>query len=367
MPKIFELLGFPLLDRSAEAEESRRHALCPFMEQVCDGGGNRYLSAVPLKSNPELARYFKGLAVVQAGVCSLQRLPRENPWIVCPRRLLALGRGQNRQAFAKSLLLQHTQYEKGTIVGVWAEVKLQSHKPAALNHPSKVFDYTLDYVLMPLCPVQQDDAERRAGLTWAQMEKPLAAAGFTLARRGKAVWIEDFPAGAPTVVEIMTSSTSGGNKRHRTTVPLCFEDAILRRDHQAPGINYRQVWARMVSQLIVKSEIAVSWGGRAIWILQDALVDYISSTTALDVRRFLAQHTSEVNMLTFSYGSNFRGTPKGLIELEGGQLYSGRISPSGLDSAGDYFQDMVRAPFSPRLEELVSVLLKRGPSGRLRV
>jgi len=45
---------------------------------------------------------------------------------------------------------------------------------------------------------------------------------------------------------------------------MAFEDAVLGKPHQGPGINYRQVWARMVSQLVVKSEVGLAWGGKTI-------------------------------------------------------------------------------------------------------
>jgi hypothetical protein len=32
----------------------------------------------------------------------------------------------------------------------------------------------------------------------------------------------------------------------------------------------------MVSQLVVKSEVALGWNGKAIWVVQDTLADYIS-------------------------------------------------------------------------------------------
>jgi hypothetical protein len=55
---------------------------------------------------------------------------------------------------------------------------------------------------------------------------PQKGAGYALAKRGIQEYVEDFPKGPPTVVEIMTCSTSGGNKDKRTTIPMAFEDAI---------------------------------------------------------------------------------------------------------------------------------------------
>jgi hypothetical protein len=89
MGAIFEVFGFPVGDDQPEAEEVRRSAWCPFMAQECDGGGNRHLSNVDLKVDPELRDFFDGLDEVPAGICSLRPTPASEPWIVCPRRLLA--------------------------------------------------------------------------------------------------------------------------------------------------------------------------------------------------------------------------------------------------------------------------------------
>ena len=83
----------------------------------------------------------------------------------------------------------------------------------------------------------------------------------------------------------MTSNTSdGGNKTERSCIPQTFEDCMLGNKHKAPCINFRQVWARIASQLIVKSQAAIAWGRKTIWVLQDILANYISSSTALDLK-----------------------------------------------------------------------------------
>ena len=60
------------------------------------------------------------------------------------------------------------------------------------------------------------------------------------------------------------------------------------------------MWARMASQLIVKSEIANAWGGCAIWVVQDALVDYMNRKTGLrlDELRSLEWRRGEVNIIS---------------------------------------------------------------------
>jgi hypothetical protein len=80
MSKIFEVFGYPLGVDHPSAIRNRERAYCPFMEAPCDGGGNRYLSALNLKNHPDLAKQFPGIDLVQAGVCSL--MVKGEPWIV---------------------------------------------------------------------------------------------------------------------------------------------------------------------------------------------------------------------------------------------------------------------------------------------
>ena len=52
MSKIFELYGYRLDRWNEEAANNRSKAWCPFMHSECDGGGNRYLSALNLSKLP---------------------------------------------------------------------------------------------------------------------------------------------------------------------------------------------------------------------------------------------------------------------------------------------------------------------------
>lgn len=365
MPKLFEIFGYRVDDDSQEAESNRKAARCPFMDCDCDGGGNRYLSQIDLddlRYSDELKDYFKERTVVPSGVCSIQPREGQRPWIVCPRRLLVLGKegmGERAyQSFAESKLIRYSGFAPGTKLGVWSEVKVKYE--TGTGRDRKSFDYTFDYVLMPVGIVRQSMVEQDTGEQWTRIRPRLVNAGFSFSLRDGEECVEDFPQGFPLVVEIMTSSTSGGNRRNRTTIPQAFEDAILNGadGHAAPGINYRQVWARMVSQLIVKSEVGVKWGGRTIWILQDVLADYISSSTALDLRGFHAHQTSEVNILSLSYGNAYQPGQKGVAELKQGELFSGPIRPPGSSSAQG-FQDMIRTPIVPPKSSLIRALASR--------
>lgn len=360
MSKIFELFGYPVDDQSHEAVEARKNAHCPFMGADCDGGGNRHLSNINLKQNNNLAVFFQGHSFVPSGVCALQLQNNTPPWIICPRRLFFLakrGAGQrSHQRFSEQLLLKYTDYPSGTKVGVWPELRI------AYRKNKKTFQYTFDYILMPLASLDQYQIEQITGIEWTITRRLVETSGYSMARRNNIEYIDNFPNGSPTIVEVMTSSTSGGNKTNRTTIPMAFEDAILGKPHHGPGINYRQVWARMVSQLIVKSEVGISWGGKTIWVLQDMLVNYISSSTALDVRQFLSENTDEVNILSFSYGDNYRKTD-GPIKLKYGELFAGPIS-SGKSNEPS-FQDMIRIPVIPPKSVLLQSLLNRTPTGSI--
>lgn len=333
----------------------------------CDGGGNRYLSQVDLQRNGQLQNYFGNRTEVAAGICSIQLKDGEAPWIVCPRRLLVLGRknaiARAHQTKSQTEVLSLLGYSSGTRIGVWSEVKLQFKE--RINKTEKSFNYTFDYVIAPVGRMSQSQIEPVLGNSWARCRKIFEGGGYSISRRDNQDFVEDCPTGSPSIIEIMTCSTSGGNKAKRTTVPQAFEDAILGKPHEAPSINKRQVWARMVSQLIVKSEVAMGWGGKAVWIIQDALADYISASTALDLRQFISNHISEVNLLSFSYGAQYT-IASDVIELRDHQLFAGPIS-SGEKKASPSFQDMIRAPIRPSFNRLFARLAESKPVTQIQV
>jgi hypothetical protein len=334
------------------------------MGRECDGGGNRYASNVTVRGNEELTSFFGQREKVPAGVCSIQLNPGTSPWIVCPRRLLVLGReAAGERVFQRQTeeqVLRFLDYVPGTRLGVWPEMKLKYLE--VVEGVTKSFDYTFDYILMPLTRMSSTEVERKLLVPRNQLLTWFKRGGYTLTSDGDELYIENCPSGSPSIIEIMTSSTSGGNKSKGTTIPAAFNDAILGHPHNAPGINYRQIWARMVSQLIVKSEVAIGWNGKAVWIVQDVLVDYISRSTALNIREFFSEHTSDVNLLSFSYSDAFKNQV-GVIELAEGQLFSGPISANGTDQSETVFsfQDIVRTPSKPSIGRLMQIVAQRKP------
>ena len=369
MPKVYELLGYPANDHSPEVVASRKRAFCPFIGATCDGGGNRYMSGLQLADYPSLRRYFSELDAtqVQSGICSIQLTEGASPWIICPRRMLYMGHHADPDilnGYTQQTLLEKCGFEKRTKIGVWAEAKIK-YQDEDDETSDAAFDYTFDYVLMPINCVTKSQAMEDTGLDWVELKKTIEKAQLDVSSRNGVTYIHDFPVGNPAIVEVMTSSTSGGNKKKRSCIPQAFEDCVLGREHTAPGINYRQVWARMASQLIVKSQAAMAWNGKTIWVLQDLLSNYISTSTALNLYRFESMDTDEVNVLEFSYGDNYRNPPHGsTTELKNARLFSGPIKPSSQEDESS-FQDIVLASVCPPRSVLVSALAKKKKSNIL--
>lgn len=170
-------------------------------------------------------------------------------------------------------ILRFAGFDSGSVVRIWSEITVR------FETEGKKLNYRLDYVM------KSDD-------------------------------------GPPVIVEIMTASTSGGNRRKRTDIQSAFCDAVLYAEGnlsergRSPGVNVRQVWARMASQMIAKSQIANAWGGMTIWVVQDALLDYIRQNTGLRLDNLHSPNwdIGEVNMVSAS-----------IDDPENVHLYSGPI------------------------------------------
>ncbi|MDI6774520.1 MAG: hypothetical protein QME60_03875 [Verrucomicrobiota bacterium] len=243
--------------------------------------------------------------------------------------------------------------------GVWSEVKMKYTEEGQDEDENneKPLDYTFDYIVCPTHPKPLSEIAELQEVTERKLEATLSKNGYTLASRQGHTYVEEYPDGIPLIIEVMTSSTSGGNKTKGTTIQNAFRQAILGGEQNAPGINYRQIWARMVSQLIVKSRIGKAWGGQTVWILQDALANYISSTTDLNLRKLISQALKEVNILTLRYQQD-RGNSPGTVLLEVDNLYAGRIPPIHGDTD---FNKLLQAASIPPKPVLEAKLLSRRP------
>jgi len=368
MSKIFELYGHRLDSWGIDAEDNLKKAGCPFMNAECDGGGNRYLSAIDLTTKPELQLKIPGKDVIQCGVCSLQMREGYQPWIVCPRRLLSAKHGNlsDYQSSVRNKISQLSDMQENLDYIIWSEVKMKTEVTTE-DDEAKYFDYTFDYVISGTSRMRLEDAAAIVHLSESETRKLAVKNNYTLAVRNGETWIDDFPIDPIIIIEVMTSSTSGGNKTKRTQIAMACEDAILHgMEHNGPGINYRQVWARMVSQLIVKSQVGIAWGAKTIWLVQDVLADYISQSTALLLSNYLSNHLDEVNILAFSYGDSINDTDSKIIELDQSSLYAGPISRGNADNIPDGFVDIVKIGAAPPEHQIWKSLLGKTPLGAWR-
>ena len=319
MSVVEELYGQPLAGAIDQA--ACRTAVCPFTRATCDGGGNRDMARVEA-SDPALGPFFNrhvGETTgghLPCGVCSV-RLPRDDVvWAICPRRLLTFGPNgvSDSQAELACKVFDLAGFDPGEEVSVWPEVSLQE-----VGAGGGRFNYRLDYVL----------------------------------RSTK-------PGAAPIIVEVMTCSTSGGNRSRGTDIQGAFRRAVLfahtpvNDPVEAPGVNVRQVWARMASQMIAKSEAANSWGGRTIWVVQDRLVEYIRTNTALPLDALHSPDWTpgEVNMLV----SNL---------TEPVALYAGPIRAAHGSRA--CWLELLGAPHIPTLGSITRKLEEAAPVATFRV
>ena len=270
---------------------------------LCDGGGNRDMMRWPADQQPLAPLFDAGVGrtgdgFIPCGVCSV-RISETN-WAVCPRRLLSFDAAEPsaEQRPLWDRVLQLAGIADGEKVRVWSEISLRDG--TGLN-------YRLDYVLR----------------------------------------VDERP---PVIVEVMTASTSGGNKSKRTDMQSAFCDAVLYANGllpkrgPSPGVNARQVWARMASQLVVKSEIANQWGGRTIWVVQDALMDYIGRQTGLRLDELYSPEwqTDEVNVVAAS-----------IDDPEDIKLYAGPVHSK---EAGACWTELLSTPSVPPVASLTDRL-----------
>ena len=313
MAVIAELYGHPL--GSAASLANLPSAACPFMGGVCNGGGNRDMADLQLAQDPGLRARFSR-PIIAAGkascaICSVQS--GADTHIICPNRLFYLGsNGTVKHQQALRLVCDKAGFHPGDEVAYWREVTINKR-----DARKRSFNYRLDYVLRKT--------------------------------------LRDNSYGPPMIVEIMTCSTSGGDRNKGTDIGTAFRKAILASGAdtiQSPGVNIRQVWARMASQLIVKSQAALAWNGKAFWVIQDTLADYITKNTGLELEKLRTSAPDEVNIIVSA--EDPAAAPK---------FYAGPIGPKGNRPT---FSDILKAPFLPSLEDFVSRLRPK-PDGVFRV
>lgn len=203
--------------------------------------------------------------------------------MVCPNRLFALDSVDPPDIRHFAELSPAVQYVlsamgatpaiAGLPIGVWREIAISDKRG------NKVFDYRFDFIVNPIAEMTVTEF----AADWSLDPRPVARAF----RRARTLFAAKRTTGFPIIVEVMTASTSGSDDERGTGMKPAFLsawDAVMTNSpvvQDAPGVNIRQVWGRMASQLIAKSEAGEHWGGRTVWLMQDLLLRYIHDTTGL--------------------------------------------------------------------------------------
>ena len=365
MPKFYEVYGNDVYDNKSSVVAERKAAYCPFIESTCDGGGNRHQTKIRLENSSLREKFNDELSSVIPGVCSIEY--GNDVWIVCPRRLLGF-KAKPEPIIVNASLKNHEReallaagLPRNIELGVWSEVYLQyGDEETSIN-------YHFDFVISKI----------EKGITFSEMlslhnvslESDIEELK-TSAKKGKYFSgrldpnksIEYLPnLDSPFIIEVMTASTSGSDTDAGTDIASSFTQAILGNAHNCPGINKRQVWGRMATQLFAKSALAESWGGKTIWLVQDQLLKNIELTTKLKVESAIESSHGAVNFLSMKYKSSEKGINS--LSLSNYSEKSAGISFDGNNECTDILLPKVY----PDKKELLKSVLRRELSAIIKL
>ena len=376
MPIIYEIFGKPVKIIAPTDLKARKLALCPFTESLCDGGGNRHQTKITLAKKPPLREFFDdSLDKVIPGVCSIcygaekSKNNDREARVVCPRRLLGFKNESNNIPDTNVALKKHEReimlsagIPRNIDIGVWAEVYLRYGD----NETNSQVDYHFDFVAAPIIKnVDETEFTKLFDLTQAQFKEIVSLARKSKLCNGKTGQNLNFSIVPdlthPYIFEIMTASTSGSNTEKGTDIASAFTAAILGREAKSPGINKRQVWGRMATQLFSKSALAEFWGGKAFWIVQDQLLQNIEKTTMLSVEQIEPTATGNINFISMTYSRSQEQESE--IVLKNSYENRAGISFSGNNAAVDILLPKV----FPDKTELLKAILRRKLSAVIRL
>lgn len=329
MAKIGEVLGVRI-DNGVPATppETWKTKECPYTGGGCDVTSNRsnmsYLEPPKNATVEERERFTDnygpwGKPHFPFAICSVSTTRRsaqhQKPWIVCPKRMLDLKLPHS--PIPPEIRELAPGISTGSTVRLWWEVKFTHKEEDGSGH----FEYTFDFLFAP-----------------------------TEKRNGKVRF-----AGPPYAIEVMTASTRGGGlTEHLWDALQCKPPRPLKGEIDSPYTpNYRQVFGRMLSQFFVKCETLSQWGGRAIWLLQDELLEYIEESTSFSREKFRGAEGPGTFVV---YTMEDSASEYQLKHLE---TITGPTRPSADDSGQSFMTDMVGAGYVPPLSALEEMLLIR--------
>jgi hypothetical protein len=363
MPKFYEVYGADVYDKSKTITDLRRSAICPFTEVRCDGGGNRHQTKIKLNQS-ELRPYFnEEIDSIIPGICSIEY--GSDVWIVCPRRLLGFSHVANTKLEINKSLKKHERESLIKIglpldveLGVWSEVYLQ------FGDDDVSINYHFDFIIAPVYKdISFEELVKIHSITdelkIEELKKSAKVGKYITGKGTKIPYLPDLS--RPIIVEVMTASTSGSDQEAGTDISSSFTKAIQGFEHNCPGINKRQVWGRMATQLFAKSALAESWDGKTVWLVQDKLLENIELTTRLNLNKVPDSSNGSINFLSMSYTHNAKGLDsifvKNYSEKESGINFSGTNTCS----------DILLSKVKPSKTELLKSVLRRPISALIKL
>jgi hypothetical protein len=371
MPKFFEIYGDRPYSDSEDFVSRRVQAHCPFTDALCDGGGNRHQTRIRLNDDHQLRQYFQpGIETVVPAVCAIGP-SADQSWIVCPRRIFGFSLPINEELVVNDGLCEHEKKmllasgaPVGVELGVWPEVYLE------FQGDGVEIDYHFDFII---AEIQRNVSIKEQCSNVGIFGKSELLDAINSARRGRYLKGRANPdtrlnllpnLNSPIIVEVMTASTSGSNREKGTDIASAFTNVIQSFQHDGPGINKRQVWGRMATQLFAKTALAEKWGGKTIWVVQDQLIKNIEMTTGMSLQNSSAAQKGEfINFAILGYKNDLGNDVAPVVEFKGM-----RTGKSGLSAGGTgTCVDILLPKILPPMATLMNAVLRRRPVALIRL
>lgn len=331
-------------------DDSLLSCICPLSNSICDGGGNRHQTTIKGDSLKLIKLEINNVKEIIPAVCSI-KYNDNTSWVVCPRRLFSYPKGITKKHIAshERKILEIIGVNKLKNKAIYSEVYLQ------LKDDDADINYHFDYVVAGLHKrIKIDDFLEDNGIDSIEEMKK-----FKKLFKNNKMIDGEFLINAPnlnaiSILEVMTASTSGSNTSKGTDIKSSFIKAINNEMYDCPGINKRQVWGRMATQLFAKSSLAESWGAKTYWIVQDELLKNIANTTKLKLDD-VGIRDNTINFISMKYDDSQ------LIEVdEVISIHSGvSMESTGLGI------DILLPKKNPTKKNLLESLIRREPSAIL--
>jgi hypothetical protein len=127
------------------------------------------------------------------------------------------GKLSKYQLIIREKLANYSGLVKENTYKVWSEVKIKT-EVATEEDEMKTFDYTFDYIISGILRKKITEISSLLSISPDLIRKTAEKNGYTVAYRNSEYWIDDFPSDPLFIIEVMTSSTSGGDKKKRTQI-----------------------------------------------------------------------------------------------------------------------------------------------------